>query len=74
VDGRITLSRPADRDVEVTLAVDPPLTARVPSSVTIKEGEQSATFTVVTSISKIAVGGEDNAIKHLRQLRCHQAC
>jgi hypothetical protein len=62
VDGRVTLSRPADRDVELTLAVDPPLTAKVPSSVTIKEGGQSATFTVVTSISKIAVGGEDNAI------------
>jgi hypothetical protein len=62
VDSRITLSGPASYDVEVSLAVDPPSAARVPSSVTIKAGQASATFTVITSVSKIAVGGEDNVI------------
>src|ERR1035437_6294299 len=62
VEGRVTLLGPATSDIEVTLAIDPPLAARIPSSVTVKTGETSATFTVVTVISKIAVGGEDNVI------------
>ena len=62
VEGRVTLAAPMSEDVEVTLAVDPPRAATVPSSVTVKSGETSATFTVTTLASKTAIGGLDNVI------------
>ena len=36
--------------------------AKVPSSVTIKAGETSATFTVTTILSKAAIGGNDTVV------------
>ncbi len=44
--GTITLTGPTDRDVTITLTSDDTSEATVPSSVTILEGNDSATFTV----------------------------
>jgi len=57
--GRVTLARPTTEDIEVSLAADPMTAATVPSSVTIKAGETSATFTVTTLLSQTAIGGDD---------------
>jgi len=62
VQGRVTLNAPAPFDLEVSLAVDPPSGAKVPSSLTVKAGETSAAFTVTTPVSKMVVGGADNLI------------
>ena len=62
VEGRVTLSGPTTEDIEVSLAADPVTAARVPSSVTIKAGETSATFTVTTILSQTAIGGDDTAV------------
>ena len=62
IDGRVTLSRPTKEDVEVSLAADPITAAKVPSSVTIKAGETSATFTVKTILNKAAIGGDDTVV------------
>jgi hypothetical protein len=62
VEGRASLSGPAPYDVEVSLAVDPPKAAKVPSSITIKAGDSSTTFTVVTPVSKMVVGGADSQV------------
>jgi hypothetical protein len=62
VQGRVNMNMPAPFDVEVSLAVDPPSGAKTPSSVTIKTGETSATFTVTTPVSKMVVGGADNLV------------
>ena len=62
VEGRVTLSRPTTEDVEVSLAADPMMAAKVPSSVTIKAGETSATFTVTTILNHAAIGGDDTVV------------
>jgi hypothetical protein len=62
VEGRVTMLGPTAYDVAVSLAVDPASAGKVPSSVTIKAGEQSAVFTLVTTASKMAVGGVDDSI------------
>ncbi len=62
VEGRVTLSRPTTEDVEVSLAADPANAVKVPSSVTIKAGEISATFTVTTVLSHAAIGGDDTVV------------
>src|ERR1700719_3569645 len=62
IEGRVTLSGPAPEDIEVSLAADPVTAARVPSSVTIKAGETSATFTVTTILSQTAIGGDDTVV------------
>ena len=63
VQGRVTLNTAAPSDLEVTMAADPLNAATVPSSVTIKEGEISAPFTVTTPLSKVTVGGHDTAVE-----------
>ncbi len=62
IEGRVTLSRPTTEDIEVTLAADPMTAAKVPSSVTIKAGQTSATFTVTTLLSQKAIGGDDTVV------------
>ena len=62
VEGRVTLSRHTTQDVEVSLAADPANAVKVPSSVTIKAGETSATFTVTTVVSHAAIGGYDTVV------------
>ena len=62
VEGRVTLSRPTKEDVEVSLAADPANAVKIPSSVTIKAGETSATFTVTTILSHAAIGGDDKVV------------
>src|ERR1700722_4700338 len=62
VEGRVTLSRPTTEDVEVSLAADPANAVKVPSSVSIKAGETSATFTVITILSHAAIGGDDTVV------------
>ena len=62
VEGRVTLSRPTTEDVEVSLGADPANAVKVPSSVTIKAGETSATFTVITILSHAAIGGDDTVV------------
>lgn len=62
VEGRVTLSKPTMQDIEVTLAADPMTAAKVPSSVTIKAGEASATFTVTTMLNKTTIGGNDTVV------------
>lgn len=62
IDGRITLSRPTTEDIEVSLATDPIMAAKVPSSVTIKAGQTSATFTVTTILNQTAIGGNDTVV------------
>src|SRR5208282_1242332 len=62
IEGRVTLSRPTTEDIEVSLAADPMTAAKVPSSVTIKAGQTSATFTVTTLLSQKAIGGDDTVV------------
>jgi Peptidase family M48 len=62
VEGRVTLSRHTTEDIEVSLAADPMTSVKVPSSVTIKAGETSATFTVTTMLSHAAIGGDDTVV------------
>src|SRR5580704_12876687 len=62
IEGRVTLSGPATEDIEVSLAADPATAAKVPSSVTIKAGEATTTFTVTTILSQTAIGGDDTAV------------
>ena len=62
IEGRVTLSGPATEDIEVSLATDPATAAKVPSSVTIKAGETSATFTVTTILSQKTIGGDDTVV------------
>lgn len=62
VEGRVTLSGPTSEDIEVSLAADPVTAAKVPSSVTIKAGETSTTFTVTTILSQKAIGGDDTVM------------
>ena len=62
IQGTATLDMPATVDTEVSLAVDPPEAARIPVQVTIPAGMISATFTVATPLSKIAVGGSDTVV------------
>jgi len=62
VQGMVTLTRPADDNIEVSLAADPPDAASVPEQVLVAKGSSYATFTIVTPLSKMAVGGEDTVI------------
>jgi hypothetical protein len=62
IEGRVTLSRPTTQDIEVSLAADPMTAAKIPSSVTIKAGETSATFTVTTILSQTVIGGNDTVV------------
>jgi hypothetical protein len=62
VQGKVTLNMAAPEDLEVSLAADPLNEANVPASVTIKAGETSAPFTVVTALSKAAVAGENSVV------------
>ena len=60
--GTVTLNQPADEDVEVSLAVDPPDAAKVPEQVLVPRGSAYTTFTIVTPVSKLTVGGEDAVV------------
>jgi len=62
VQGTVTLNRPADDDVGVSLAADPPDAAKVPEQVLVAKGATYATFTIITPLSKQAVGGEDSVV------------
>jgi hypothetical protein len=62
VQGRVTLNMAAPEDLEVSLAADPFNEARVPASVTIRAGETSAPFTVITALGKTAVAGENSVV------------
>jgi Peptidase family M48 len=62
VEGTVTLNRPADDDIEVSLAADPPESASVPEQVLVAKGSTYAIFTITTPLSRMAVGGEDTAI------------
>ena len=62
VQGTVTLNRPADEDVEVSLAADPPDAAKVPEQVLVPKGSTYTTFTILTPVSKVAVGGEDSVV------------
>jgi hypothetical protein len=62
VQGTVTLNAPANEDVEVSLAADPPDSATVPEHVKIPAGSTSATFTIATPLSKNAVGGTDTTV------------
>jgi hypothetical protein len=58
IEGRVTLSAPAAEDVEVSLAADPMTAAKVPTSVMVKTGETSATFTVTAAPGQTAIGAD----------------
>jgi hypothetical protein len=60
--GSVTLTRPADDDIEVSLAADPPEAASVPEQVLVPKGSTYATFTITTPLSRMAVGGEDTEV------------
>ena len=62
VQGTVTLNRPAEDDIEVSLAADPPDSASVPEQVLVAKGSRYATFTITTPLSRMAVGGEDAAV------------
>ena len=62
VQGTVTLNRPADDDIEVSLAADPPDSASLPEQVLVAKGSTFATFTITTPLSRMAIGGEDTAI------------
>ena len=62
VQGTVTLTRPADDDIEVSLAADPPDSASLPEQVLVAKGSAYATFTIRTPLSRMAVGGEDTVI------------
>jgi hypothetical protein len=62
VEGKVAMLGPVSYDIEVTLAADPPSVAKVPTSVTVKAGEQSAAFTVTVPVSKAVVVGADNVV------------
>jgi Peptidase family M48 len=62
VQGTVTLNRPADDDIEVSLAADPPDSASLPEQVLVAKGSTYATFTIMTPLSRMAVGGEDAPI------------
>jgi hypothetical protein len=62
VQGTVTLTRPADDDIEVSLAADPPDSASLPEQVLVAKGATYATFTITTPLSRMAIGGEDTAI------------
>jgi Peptidase family M48 len=57
--GTVTLTRPANDDIEVSLAADPPDAATVPEQVLVAKGSTYASFTITTPVSRLAVGGED---------------
>jgi Peptidase family M48 len=63
VQGRVTLNEAAPYDLEVSLAADPSIAASVPASVNISAGKSTATFSIVTPLSKSAVGGEDSVVE-----------
>src|SRR5437867_1857964 len=63
VQGTVTLNQPADEDVEVSLGVDPPDAAKVPEQVLVPKGSTYTTFTIVTPVSKLAVGGDDAVVR-----------
>jgi len=62
VQATVTLNQPADEDVEVSLAADPPSAARVPEQVLVPKGSTYTTFTIITPISKLAVSGEKSVV------------
>ncbi len=62
VQGRVILGVAAPYDMEVTLAADPPNSVTIPTSVTIPQGKDSAVFTIITPLSKVAVGGADSIV------------
>jgi hypothetical protein len=62
VQGTVTLNRPAEEDVEVSLAADPPDSASVPEQVLVAKGSTFAAFTIRTPLSRMAIGGEDAEI------------
>jgi hypothetical protein len=62
VQGTVTLTRAADEDIEVSLAADPPDAAIVPEQVLVAKSSSHATFTIMTPLSKLAVGGEDSLV------------
>lgn len=62
LQGTVTLTRPADDDIEVSLAADPPDSASVPEQVLVAKGSTYATFTITTPLSRMAVGGEDTEV------------
>jgi len=58
IEGRVALSAPAAEDVEISLAADPMTVAKVPSSVMVKTGQTSATFTVTAMPAQTAIGAD----------------
>jgi hypothetical protein len=62
VEGRVTLTRPADDDIQVSLGADPPDSASLPEQVLVAKGSTYATFTIRTPLSRMAVGGEDTPV------------
>jgi len=62
VEGRVTLTRPADDDIQVSLGADPPDSASLPEQVLVAKGSTYATFTIRTPLSRLAVGGEDTPV------------
>jgi Peptidase family M48 len=62
LQGTVTLTHPADDDLEVSLAADPPDSASVPEQVLVAKGSTYATFTITTPVSHMAVGGEDTEV------------
>lgn len=62
IQGIATLDLAAKEDTDVSLAVDPPDAARIPAQVTVPAGATSATFTIATPLSKIAIGGSDTVV------------
>ncbi|HEX2599871.1 MAG TPA: hypothetical protein VHL05_13915, partial [Terriglobales bacterium] len=53
VQGTVTLTRPADDDIEVSLAADPPDSASLPEQVLVAKGATYATFTITTPLSRM---------------------
>ena len=62
VQATVTLNQPADEDVEVSLAADPPNAAKVPEQVLVPKGSTYTTFAIITPISKLAVSGEKSVV------------
>jgi hypothetical protein len=59
VQGIVSLNHPAAEDIEVSLAADPPDAAIVPQQVLVPKGSIYTSFTILTPVSKLAVGGEN---------------
>jgi len=57
--GTVTLNMAAPFDIEVSLTADPPGAAKLPASVIVPAGSNSANFTISTLLSKSTASGSD---------------